>query len=256
MYSNTCLLLSHVFIRPDETYKLDQINFSVKHFRKYNPNAYIILTGHGLVPYEALSYCDHTYWSEEIKEIDINVGHPHLVNAGLNHAINKGFFYVCKSRADGIHLIDDLLYYSHDLLKDKKLVVTQQTKFEPMHMGDLFMYGETDFLKNCWNVKDWYPTDTGLTSLANNFLKSCYQDDWVEALRNNCSFVDIYNLKWIDFRANWDVLKDLKEEMLGNNLQNYENYLWGTTEGWHRFDAQGNMVSNNYLNVITEKTWA
>ena len=255
MNSKSCILLSHVFIRSDETYKLDLVNFSVKHCRRNNPDAYIILTGHGLVPDEALSYCDYTYWQQEIVEKDLNVGHPHLVNIGLNHAIENGFDYVCKSRSDGVHLIQNLLDFSHSKLEDKKLLITQQTKFHTMHMGDLFMYGKVDFLKECWNMKTWYPTETGLTSLANNFLSACLEDEWVDALRNNCSFIDIYNLKWIDFRANWNALKDLKEELLENSLQDYENYLWGTTEGWHRFDSQGNLTCNNYLNVITEKTW-
>ena len=55
---------------------------------------------------------------------------------------------MCKSRSDGVHLIQNLLDFSHSKLKDKKLLITQQTKFHVMHMGDLFMYGKVDFLKN------------------------------------------------------------------------------------------------------------
>ena len=255
MNSKSCILLSHVFIRPNELYKIDQVNFSVKHCRRNNPDAYIILTGHGLTPHEALSYCDYTYWQNDIIEKDINVGHPHLVNIGIEHAIRKKFDFICKSRSDGVHLIKNLIDFSYQKLDGKKLLITQQTKFNIQHMGDLFMYGDINFLKQCWDIKSWYPTDTGLTSLANNFLMACKETDWISALKNNCSFQDIYNLKWIDFRANWSALEPYIENLLDNNLPEYEKYLWGTTEGWHQFNSIGDMVSNNYLNVITEKTW-
>ena len=70
-----CILLSHVFIdkgvNPYDTgtqwyngsniqqMKIDQANFSVEHFRKNNPDAYIIVTGHGIKPNKLNDYCDY-----------------------------------------------------------------------------------------------------------------------------------------------------------------------------------------------------
>ena len=251
---NSCILLSHTFIRENENSKIDQVNFSTKHFRKNNPNTYIILTGHGVKPKDAFDYCDYVYWSDDIIEKEINVGHPYLVNVGFDHALDKGFTHVCKSRSDGIHLIEDLLSFSHENLQDKKMLITQQTRFHQRHIGDLFMYGDLNFLKRCWDIDKWYPTTTGLSSLANNFFDECEETEWTSALINNCSFKDIFSLKWIDFRNNWESLKNRTEEMLTNDMYDFENYLWGTTEGWHVFNSSGKMVGNSH-NVISEESW-
>jgi len=250
----SCILLSHTFIRPNEIEKIDQVQFSVKHFRKNNPNSYIILTGHGLKPEESFQYCDHVYWSDQIIETEINVGHPYLVNVGYDHAIDKGFTHVCKSRSDGIHLIEDLTSFSHECLDNKKVLITQQTRFHERHIGDLFLYGELEFLKKCWNIDKWFPTTTGLSSFANNFFDECEETDWIQALTNNCSFKDIFSLKWVDFRNNWNALQYRTNEMINNQLLDYEKYLWGTTEGWHVFDASGKMIGNSH-NVISEEVW-
>jgi len=250
----SCILLSHTFIRENECFKIDQVNFSVKHFRKHNQNSYIILTGHGLKPENAFAYCDYVYWSDSIIEKEINVGHPYLVNIGFDHAIEKGFSHICKTRSDGIHLIDDLFLFSHENLKDKKILITQQTRFHEKHIGDLFMYGELNFLKKCWDIDKWYPTTTGLSSLANNFFELCDKTDWKSALINNCSFKDIFSLRWIDFRNNWDHLKDRTEDMIKNEMHDFEKYLWGSSEGWHVFDKTGTMIGNSH-NVISEELW-
>ena len=192
-----------------------------------------------------------------IEEKDIDVGHPFCVNFGLDHAIEKGFEKILKARADGINLIADVSTFSNTLLKDKKILITQQTSIDRMEMGDLFMYGYTEFLKICWNINTWYPTKTGLTSLAKNFYNICKEDNWKSALINNTSFVDIFNLKWIDFRANWSVLKDMQEEMLQNKLVDFEKYLWGSKEQWHVWDKEGNLVYThpNMGKITTEKDW-
>lgn len=251
---SSCILLSHVFIREGETSKIEQVVFSVQHFRKNNPNAYIILTGHGMKPVDAFQYVDYVYWSDTIIEKEINVGHPYLVNVGYEHAQDKKFTHVCKSRSDGIHLIEDLLSFSHECLGDKNILVTQQTKFNTQHMGDLYMYGNIDFLRKCWNYDTWYPTSTGLVSLANNFLQASESSNWVESLKSNCSFRDIFTLRWIDFRANWETLRNRKEELISNSFSDWYRYLWGSTENWHVFDDTGNVISS-CIEVVTEKDW-
>lgn len=252
-----CILLSHVFINKDEQHKIDAVNFTIQHWRRHNPNAYIILVGHGEIPNESKEYVDCFIWKQKIEKKDINVGHPYCVNLGLDHAIEKGFTKILKARADGINLLDDVCTFSNNHLKDKKILITQQTSIDRMEMGDLFMYGDIKFLKKCWNINTWYPTKTGLTSLAKNFINICKEDTWKSALINNASFINIFNLKWIDFRANWTELKDMQEQMLQNKLLDFEKYLWGSKEQWHVWDKDGNLIHThpNMGKITTEKDW-
>jgi hypothetical protein len=254
MNFNSCLLLSHVFIRDTETYKIEIVDFVINHFRIHNPDTYIIITGHGIRP-QNLHLVDYYYWSDQIIESEINLGHPFLVNKGIDHAISKGFKKMCKTRADGVHLISNLINFCESKLKNKNLLITQQTKFSKPEMGDLFLYGDLLFLKKCWNIDTWYPTDTGLKSLANNFIQACPEHSWISKLKSNCEFIDIYNLKWIDFRANFDLFKLKKIQILNNDLDDFYNFLWGTQENWHRFDRDGSLVGRNKLDLITENTW-
>ena len=212
------------------------------------------MVGHGELPAESKHYCDCVIWRQKIEKKDINVGHPYCVNLGFDHAIEKDFKKILKARADGINLIEDISTFSNNLLKDKKILITQQTSIDHMEMGDLFMYGNLEFLKKCWNINTWYPTKTGLTSLAKNFFNLCKEDNWRSALINNTSFVDIFNLKWIDFRANWTELKDMQEQMLQNNLLNFEKYLWGSKEQWHVWDKKGNLI-HKIPKISIEKDW-
>ena len=45
-----CILLTHVFIREGEKDKLESVEFAMKHWRQHNPDAFIIVTGHGIKP--------------------------------------------------------------------------------------------------------------------------------------------------------------------------------------------------------------
>jgi len=251
-----CILLSHVFVRENEKHKLDAVEFALKHWRKHNPEAYIIVTGHGSIP-NILEYCNHMHWPETILEKDINVGHPHLVTVGLEHAIQRGYSKVLKSRTDTIHAVPNIVEYCDTLLKDKKMLVTQQTSISKPEMGDLFLYGDAELMNKSFNEDNWYPTKTGLRSLAKNFLAMCDEDDWHDACINNLSFVDIFKIKWIDFRKNWDELKSSTEQMLVNKLNDEHKYYWGAMEKWHVWDTHGNLTFSKPKmgKITTEKEW-
>lgn len=251
-----CILLSHVFIRSNEDWKVECVEFALHHWRANNPEAYIIVTGHGLKP-NIEGYCNHIHWPDSIVEDDINVGHPHLVSVGLDHAVQKGFKTVLKSRADTIHAIPNIVVHCKDLINNKKILVTQQTSIDKQEMGDLFLYGDVEVMVKSFNKDKWYPTKTGLTSLANNFLDLCEQDDWHSACIENLAFVDIFNLRWIDFRNNWNMLKHKKNDMLDNNLSNEHDYYWGATEKWHVWDKLGNLIYSKPKmgKITTQKDW-
>ena len=254
---NSCILLSHVFVRPDEPYKLKQIEFAVKHYRLHNPDSYIILTGHGVLPSNStFDLCDFIHWDRIIKEEEIGKGHPQLVNIGLEHAIQKEFIWVFKCRSDSVILRPDIVEYCSKLLDDKRILLTQQTEFDRPRAGDLFMFGQTHFLKRCWDITTWYPTQNGLTSFAKNIAAACSMQlsDWVRCLLFNASFADIYSIKWVDLGYNWGELKSKQDEIMDNQLELYEKYLWGTKEGAHSFDKNGNMTSH-LGPLISEKIW-
>jgi len=249
-----CIILTHTYIRKNESHKLEPLEYAVSHFRKNNPNDYIIVAGHGLRPKVD---CDYFFWEDQINEKDLNVGHPRLCNIAFDHALEKGFTKAMKTRADSIHLIENVCEYSRNLLGDKKILVTQQTNIERQMIGDLYMFGELDFLKKCWNIDTWYPTRTGVTSLANNFFSLVSENDWRQACLNNLAFVDIYNLKWICLQKNWQEVEAHKKNVLDNDLPNWHNHLWGSKQKWHTWDTQGNFVFSKPKvgKITTEKDW-
>lgn len=224
-----CILLTHVFIEPGQEQKLDQCNFVVEHYRKNNPNDYIIVTGHGLKPDKLEKYCDYVDWSDELIRSDIGYGHPVLVNRGIDHAKSEGFSHLLKGRLDCINLMPNIFEWCMSELGNKKYLTTQATAIDNFVLCDLFNFGSVDVMKKCWDIEDWYPNLDGLVPHAKNFFNLCKEDTWTEALKNNCVIKDILTLKWIDFRAanNWAVLSNRKQEMFDNNLEGYKNYLWG-----------------------------
>ena len=252
---NNCIILTHAFIREDEAHKLELLEFATKHWRYNNPNSYIILAGHGLRP--KVTECDYVHWEEKINEKDINVGHPRLCNKAYNIAAARGFTKILKSRSDSIHLIKNMCEYADKLLQDKNMLVTQQTTLHRPQIGDLFLYGDLNFIKKCWNIDTWYPTKTGVTSLANNFINVVQENNWRDACINNLSFVDIYNIKWICLQKNWKEINANKEKVLNNNLDNWYNHLWGSKQKWHTWDKDGTFIFSKPKlgKITTEKDW-
>jgi len=256
-----CILLSHVFIdkgvNPYDTgtqwyngsniqqMKIDQANFSVEHFRKNNPDAYIIVTGHGIKPNKLNDYCDYVYWQDELIKEDIGKGHPNLVNIGLNHAEQMGFSYIMKTRLDGVHLIRNIFDWCLDEIGDKLYLTTQATSRTQLCLHDLFNFGSVEFMKKCWKINnEWINASSGLLPHAKNYLNLCSEDNWQDALKNNCVIKDLFTLKWIDFRGgtNWMELCNKKNEMLDNNLENYVKYIWGSSEGYFVWNENGDLV--------------
>ena len=86
-----CILITHQFIKPkDQEWKFTPFYFCISYYRKYNPNSYLILTGHGIKPPDKiLNMVDWYYWSETIIDGEIDKGHPYLCSVGIQHAIEK-----------------------------------------------------------------------------------------------------------------------------------------------------------------------
>ena len=248
-----CILLSHVFIRNGETDKLDKVEFALEHWRKYNPDAYIVVTGHGVKP-NIEQHCDHIIWPSQIIQKDINVGHPHLVSQGLEHIEEKGFENVLKSRCDTVHNIKNIFAFAQEKLDNKKMLVTQSTSLTQQVLGDLFLFSSVSLMKTIFDVDNWYPTKTGLTSLANNFLAQCEQTSWKDACLQNLQLIDICKLKWIDFRSNWEILKKHKHQLLDGSIGYPHKYYWGVKENWHVWNERDECI-NKLPHVVIEEEW-
>ena len=239
------ILLTHLFVKENESYKLDIVNLCVEYFRKYNSDDYIVITGHGLKPRSStIDMCDNIHWCSDIIYKEINVGHPKLVNIGFDIIRNEGISKICKARLDSVHLIPNITKFCDDIItkeNTKKLITT--TNNHNYLMGDLFTYGDVDFLKQCWKYDTWYPTKTGLKSLGENFVRAIggtvpkkwdrdnklYKDKtWHDLLTEYTSYRNPETLKWIDFRKHWKTITSIpnyKDRILNNDLD-YNSYLW------------------------------
>ena len=135
--------------------------------------------------------------------------------------------------------------------------MTQQTRIDKPEMGDLFLYGDTELMAKSFDEDNWYPTKTGIISLAKNFLLHSGETDWHTACVKHMSFVDIFNIKWIDFRKNWQELKSKQADMMQNTLAKEHKYYWGAMEKWHVWDDVGNLIYSKPKmgKITTEKDW-
>ena len=248
---NKCILITHQFIRKGQEYKIGIFRFVLEYYRKYNPNSFIILTGHGIKPPEkVLNIADYYYWSENIIENEINKGHPRLVTIGLQKAKELGYKYVCKTRLDSIIMIPEISDYCHNILSksEKKMINTHYYTFNYLLM-DLFNYGETDLLiklydPDKWNV-EW--DKSGVGPVAKNYLdyfnfelKLPFDKNyWENCVLKYTHIITPKDLKWIDLRKNHHLINDneKKKEIFENILDNWYNdkYLWyhGTKESYH-----------------------
>lgn len=227
-----CLLITHQFIKNNsEKWKYDIFDFCINYYRENNPDTYIILTGHGLKPRKStLEKVDWVYWQESIIKSDIGKGHPMLTTIGLQHAKEKGFEYVCKTRLDTINLIKNIVEFCDNKLKlSKKLILNIYAYDDRYQLMDLFIYSKTDVLLKLFNPNKWKTSwcKDGTGPVAQNYLEDINNvkiifpfnsDFWKKELDKNCLIIDIKELKWIDLR----LIKDLKNI----NLDNWKEYLW------------------------------
>ena len=124
----------------------------------------------------------------------------------------------------------------------KKLVTTCN---DHGYMGDLFTYGDVNFIKKCWNEKTWYPTTTGLLSLGKNFINTVgglNEKSWLELLKKHCSYRDPDTLKWVNLRAYYQQILSLPRDKVLNNDFDFKDYIW---DDW---PLENRYTENNYYN--------
>jgi hypothetical protein len=274
MNFNNCII-SQVHI-PDfdvqgSLYKEDKIKIvelSIKHLRKYNKDAYVILSGHGHRPNnETVKNCDYVYWEDKLRQLTSSglvEGMPaqfYFVSMGIKHAIECGFKYCLKTRTDCIIGIPDIVPFCHNIIeKEKKLLlITQQTSSIDPRMGDCFMYGDIFLMDRIWDYANKVVSMDGLVNTGIHFIE-CFDEtlSWVLLVKKYCSFRDMISLKFTDLRWNYNDLKnnliEHKNNILNNNFD-FLLYCWGRKNNWHVFDKQGNMIVNFMNEYWTESSF-
>lgn len=226
--------------------KLKLVNFGLTHLRKFNPNAYIILTGHGHRP-DGLDNCDYVYWEDICRPLDDGgyvAGMPAqfmFISLGIEHAVEKGFTRILKTRGDCVIGIKNICDHCDAILESEKrpLLITQQTG--DGLLGDCFMYGDVHILNRTWCRTNKIHSDNGLVNTAKNFMAAVASDgDWATTVRSTCAFRNVDKLKFTCLRWNFRQLGDLND-LLKPNFE-FEKYHWGRAGDWHIFHADGSMT--------------
>ena len=230
-------------------YKLWMLDNSIKHLRKYNPNSFIILIGHGHSPHNSTTrMCDEIIWENKLYELDENgyvkdmPAQYKSVSLGVKAAYRNGFGHILKTRADCVHMIPNICDYCNKILDEEKkdLLLTQMTGLQAPKLGDCFMYGNINILDCTWDYRNPIRNTDGLKQIGLSFLDKCgWTNDWNELLKTTCSFRDVNELKYIDLRRNIRLLK--AEDILDNNID-VDKYHWGSSNGWIKFDENQNMI--------------
>jgi hypothetical protein len=216
--NSKCIVFSHIWI--DQEYKKDVVSFCLKHFRLHNPDAFIILSGHGMNPTAAFEECDDVIWNPSLIEGEIGRGHPTCVYKGLMRAKWLGFDRVLKQRADCIFACDNVHEYYDTLLEDKNFLVTTHPS-TPNVIGDLCMYGDLDVFLDGWDITKWSP-DLRVNGMDN------FQNTLVR--HEDLKYTTIEKMKWVFVDPYWEHINqsetNLRERIMSNDF-NYENMLWG-----------------------------
>ena len=242
--------------------------------RLYNPDAHIIVSGHGTTRPSSifLDMVDKVFWSPIEKFMDGGqvVGMPaqyKYVDKALRYAKESGFSHALKTRGDAMIGLADIIPYCLNILNSerKRMLLTQQTIFDRFMVGDCFMFGEIDLMLKIWDGDAGVFDLDGLINTGKRFFRIFYKYEPFEAsafascIWENCSFRDLYTLRFACIRHNFDYLarnglnfflSDVEQEKF-----RFENYLWGARQNWMRFSNDGNLVFSDKLNLVTESSF-
>ncbi len=264
------------------------INLSIKYFKKNNPQTYIILSGHGETPLqETIDLCDYVFWEElwDLKDNGYVVDNPaqyYHVMKGVEHATKQGFDYCLVTRPWCLIGLPNVIEYCHDIItkENKSILLTQSTSMKTYEVGDLLMYGKIDVMNGIWS-EPVLNNEAGLVNTGMKFYEHFMkkepplglaiegEDDymrtpldrseWINLLKNNASFRDVYKFMFVDMRFEYKNIfslgwENVVDTVLDGTFDFYE-FLWGRKNGWIEFDNTGNVITNKFSKYYTEKSW-
>jgi hypothetical protein len=233
--NSNCIILSHFFIGHDRLHywdnlsnsdKSDILDFSILDCKRRMPDVPIILSCHGDRPM-IHSSADFVIWEDFIPS-ELGRGHPILVKKALEKAKSLGFANILKMRADSICDLDDPFDFCQNILdkEETKCLVTAQT-IPNIQIGDLFMYGNIDFLLSIWKPELWNYSHNGMINLYNIFEGDFYK---------SFSYRDVETLKWRFLSPSW--------KQHNGNVSSSEN--------WDRYYSAPTNEKAYYENNITQ----
>ena len=215
--NKTGLVLSHVFVRDQEEYKFDMIEWCVNKMRQFD-DFFVVLCGHGIAPPESLSNAvNETHWESAIKTDEIGRGHPHFCRKGFEICQQRGLDKTLKLRAFD-YIKNKELFES---LKEDKILATfsEQPSFEKEFLGDLLMFGDTSFLLDLWSTLQWDYSKSGLINLYHSMLH--INPDFT----SNTKFVSPQDIGWHTTESNWNnTEKNTKGEVLWGQIPGFGYY--------------------------------
>ena len=238
-----CILLTHQWIlnNSEKAWKRHVFDFCVTHYRRHNPDTYIMITGHGEKPLDStLDLADWYYWQPELIQGDMNKGHPILVTNGLNHAKEMNIENVCKTRIDTINMIPNIADHCHKTLErsGKSILNTHYYK-NNYSLMDLFMYSSVDDQLKLFNPKKWEVSwiNDGTGPVARNYIEDINNEEvklpfdlnfWEQSLNKNILFLNPTQLKWLDFRKHRDSLRSISSDLMDmdHNFDKFKRYVW------------------------------
>jgi len=264
------------------------INLSIKYFKKNNPQTYIILSGHGELPLqETTDLCDYIFWEElwDLKDNGYVIDNPaqyYHVMKGVEHATKQGFDYCLVTRPWCLIGLPNVIEYCYDIItkENKSILLTQSTSRDTYEVGDLFMYGEIDVMNGIWS-EPVLNNEAGLVNTGMKFYQHFMkkepplgpaiegEDDymrtpldrseWINLLKNNASFRDVYKFMFVDMRFEYKNIfslgwENVVDDVLNGTFDFYE-FLWGGKNGWVEFDSTGNVITNKFSKYYTEQNW-
>lgn len=264
------------------------INLSIKYFKKNNPQTYIILSGHGETPLqETIDLCDYVFWEElwDLKDNGYVIDNPaqyYHVMKGVEHATKQGFDYCLVTRPWCLIGLPNVIEYCHDIItkENKSILLTQSTSMKTYEVGDLLMYGKIDVMNGIWS-EPVLNNEAGLVNTGMKFYQHFMkkepplgpaiegEDDymrtpldrseWINLLKNNASFRDVYKFMFVDMRFEYKNIfslgwENVVDTVLDGTFDFYE-FLWGSKNGWIEFDNTGNVITNKFPKYYTEKSW-
>ena len=201
----TGLVLSHFYVEPEDAdRKYSWIKKAINKNLSLNKKFYIVLCGHGVTPpAEIKELVNEVYWEEDIFPEELGRGHPKFCIEGFKRCLKAGCEFTLKNRAyDYIENIEPL---------QKSTLITEQSCLQQQIIGDLLMYGSTQYLFDWWNNSPWDYSLNGMKNLYNKLPENFYRD---------LNFISAEEIGW-------------------KTYEDDSNDYWGKSKGYEWYNGKG-----------------
>ena len=211
-----CVILSHFYVERQEVHKFNILDHVIDYYN--NLGAYIIFSSHGEIeiPHKIQDKIDAIYWEQTIDRNELGRGHPKFCIRAMAMAKERGFKDILFN--DNQHA--DLL----SLITDKKMIISEQTNLASEKVGDLFMFGETDYIYKLWTTNKWNYSRDGLYNLYQNFNTLSPDASARSYIKEHCLYLTPQDINWVTVTDAW------KEGKI--DAHSLRSCFWGKKKGF------------------------